>query len=129
MFYVVNHITSLNGLIEYFKNIYSHLKPGGIFIFDCFNSIAFNRDAPKVLKKESYTITPIIDYFTSKMELIGENTKSPELNYKIEQRIWGIDLILEIINNLNFVNTQIFKQNTYTLVSPDDYKISIVCQK
>ena len=35
----------------------------------------------------------------------------------------------EIINNLNFVNTQIFKQNTHTLVSPNDYKISIVCQK
>jgi|TARA_R100000084_G_C4645401_1_gene146409 2-polyprenyl-3-methyl-5-hydroxy-6-metoxy-1,4-benzoquinol methylase len=131
MFHVVNHITTLDNLFKYFQATFSQLRTGGVLIFDCFNSIAFNRDAPKTLQKESYTITPVVDYFKAQMDLIGQTKSDPMLDYNIRQRIWSIDVLLEVIHNSGFTqnNTIILKQNTHTLATPDDYKLTIICRK
>ena len=53
LFHVISYITDLNVLVKVFKNIYSSLKPGGIFIFDCWNKPAVILDPP-VIRKTSF---------------------------------------------------------------------------
>ena len=129
MFNVVNHIDNIKDLQLYFKSIYSQLNFNGLFIFDCFNNIAFNRDAPKIIKKQSFTITPIVNYFQAQMELVGKSNMSSKMNYNIKQRIWGIDILSDYLYYNNFKEIRIFKQNTHKQALIDDYKITIICKK
>jgi SAM-dependent methyltransferase len=50
LFHVISYVTDLSLLLKVFNNIYSSLKPGGIFIFDCWNKPAVILDPPIIRK-------------------------------------------------------------------------------
>ena len=127
MFNVINHINSIQDLTAFFYNISLKLNHKGLLIFDCYNSIAFNKDNPKKIRKTDYTITPEFDKFTATLNLVS-TSDIIELNYKINHRIWSVDILKELLNQY-FSSISIFNHLSFTQASEDKYKIMFICQK
>lgn len=52
LFHVISYITTTNDILKCFKNVYDHLKPGGIFIFDVWNTPGVYSEMPTVKIKK-----------------------------------------------------------------------------
>ena len=98
LFNVINHVTSLNQLNIFFNKISFNVKPQGLFIFDCFNSISFNKESPLPIQNPTHSIVPKFDYSKGTLNLIS-TSEIPEFNYTINHRIWSIDIIRELLSN------------------------------
>jgi len=80
LFHVISYITDLNELIKVFNNIFSSLKPGGIFIFDCWNKPAVIKDPPSIRKtffenellKIERIAFPVNDFINSITKIVFE---------------------------------------------------------
>jgi SAM-dependent methyltransferase len=61
MFAVIGYITDSEDIIKVFKNVHSHLKPNGLFVFDVWNGLAVMRLLPssRTKKVQSKDITVI----------------------------------------------------------------------
>lgn len=127
MFSVINHINNLKDLSKFFNDINTILKDEGLLIFDCFNNIAFNKDNPKKIKQDNYTITPEFNKFDATLNLLSKSN-IPELNYKINQRIWSVDILKELLNKY-FKSIFIFNNLSFTPANENNYKITFICQK
>ena len=94
LFHVISYITDINELVKVFNNIYSSLKPGGIFIFDCWNKPAVILDPP-VIRKTSFeneslkierTAFPKNDFSNSTSKIVFEiNIYNKENNTKYNE--------------------------------------------
>ena len=58
LFNVINHIMAIKDLQLFFESVYYNLKEDGLFVFDCFNSIAVLNNRPAVKQKGSFQIEP-----------------------------------------------------------------------
>ena len=52
LFHVMSYHTKETNVAAFMKNVFHHLKPGGIFIFDFWNAPAVLKDPPRSRKKE-----------------------------------------------------------------------------
>ncbi|OGM75823.1 hypothetical protein A2382_00680 [Candidatus Woesebacteria bacterium RIFOXYB1_FULL_38_16] len=112
MFNVVTYIDSEKQLKQFFSQVYSRLKPGGIFVFDVWNGVAAIKDPPK--EKESkyknvnetikVKILPETDFTLQKVrlrymfEIFKDNEIVTEGEYLLTQFLWmprQLDLILK----------------------------------
>jgi len=131
LFNIINHVLSLKELNSFFQNISFNLKPQGLFIFDCFNSISFNKESPLLINKPTHIISPLSNYSRGTLDLVS-TSKIPELNYIINHRIWSIDIIRELLDNNQFKLLGIYKPFTYdklNLNTDFSYKIQLITQK
>lgn len=129
LFNVINHIQLLPELQSFIKGLADKTELGGLVIFDCFNSIAYNRYEPKVINSDLYTITPEFDYFTAKLNLHSISSDISQYNYSIQHRIWPIDILLEYFVLYGFKIMNVYKHFTFEPASADDYKLLITCKK
>ena len=96
LFHVISYIKSIPLLKNVLNNISRNLKPGGIFIFDCWNKPAVIKDPPSIRG--------------TKFE--NENLKIERIAYPenhFEKSITKIDFELKILDkkrNINFVETE-----------------------
>jgi ubiquinone/menaquinone biosynthesis C-methylase UbiE len=47
LFNVITYIATSQQLLKFFQSVRTHLKPNGIFIFDCWNGLAAIKDPPQ----------------------------------------------------------------------------------
>ena len=89
LFHVVSYLTTNHELAACFQHTFRHLKPGGIFCFDCWYGPAVLHELPEIRIKKLYdhdlaltrTATPAID--------IENNTVHVSYNVSIENKKTG----------------------------------------
>ncbi len=117
LFHVISYITDLDILTKVFNNVYASLKPGGIFIFDCWNKPAVMQDPPSIRKssfenerlKVERTAFPENDFINSITKIVFELNifdKRNNLDHKEteihEMRFFSEDEINVVSNKSNF---------------------------
>tara|TARA_R110002020_G_scaffold262166_4_gene476623 strand:- start:186 stop:872 length:687 start_codon:yes stop_codon:yes gene_type:complete len=124
LFNVVNHVLEFDSLKLFFLNVIKSLKSGGLFVFDCFNSIAVIKDRPKVKHSAKTKVTPDYNPYTGvlKLQYSGHN------NFQLTNRVWDFSLILETLKQVGF-EVEYYKRNTLSEPSDEDYKITFVCRR
>ena len=145
MFYVVNHILSLDKLENYFKLASSNCKEGGIFIFDCFNGVAALRDPPRRTFKTRTSSENIKVVTTSLPEnnlfnsfthlkylasIYDRGGLIEEFQYDLKHALWTPFILQEIARRYKFEIIGVY--SPYHLdeeATQDDYKIVYVCKR
>jgi SAM-dependent methyltransferase len=145
MFNVVNHITELPKLIDFFNQVQKSLIINGTFIFDCWNGVACTINKPtelstKTLFYDNYTVISTVntktDLFNSisimdtNIKVYDENTIIDEFNYLLDQKLWSPNIISEL---LKMSGLYIFKIIPYfndnTNPTDKDYRLTFICKK
>lgn len=81
MFNVVTYIKGYKNLLSFIGGVSDKLRPGGIFVFDCWNGVAALLDPPKSKKMEIVEGNTKVDcVLTSKTDSLRQTTT---LNYDI----------------------------------------------
>ena len=84
LFHVMSYLTGNQDLSDAFATVQAHLKPGGIFIFDCWYGSAVLADRPVVrikrLEDDEIELTRIVE------PVMLPNQNLVELNYQILAR-------------------------------------------
>ena len=139
LFNVVNHINNLSQLKEFFRAIYYRIKPGGVFVFDCFNGIAASRDAPedRELEKEikgkiiKITTTCDNDLFNSQFTMYNTmKIDNKEIEYSLKQTLWQPKILKDLLTDIGFEICSVYKAfDAEHAAHLDDYKIVFVSKK
>jgi len=124
LFNVINHVIEVEKLKTFFERVAQNLNKGGLFVFDCFNSIAVIKSRPLVKGKSGFTITPEYNPYSGilKMEYAGT------INFTLTHRIWDISLLVEMLGSAGF-EVEFYKRNTFQELAEDDYKITFICRR
>ena len=101
LFNVITYIPDITSLNCFIKAVAKNLKPGGIFVFDCWNGAAAIMDPPKVkrsliklgTKKISYVLIPETDFYNQKTtmnyEIVVSSGKSKQVGgFSFNQTLW-----------------------------------------
>ena len=124
LFNVINHVIEIEKLKTFFEKVAQNLKKNGLFVFDCFNSVAVIKSRPLVKDKSGFTITPEYNPYNGilKMEYAGTS------NFTLTHRIWDISLLVEMLESVGF-EVEFYKRNTFQELSESDYKITFICRR
>jgi SAM-dependent methyltransferase len=139
LFNVVNHINNLSQLKQFFRAIYYRVKPGGVFVFDCFNGIAAIRDAPqdreieKEIKGKFIKITTKCDndLFNSEFTMYNKmEVDNKEIEYSLKQTLWQPKILKDLLSDIGFDVCSVYKAfDIEQTANLDDYKIVFVSKK
>ena len=130
MFNVINHISNLNELIEFFKYCSDNLKQKGIIIFDCWNSIACTIEKPYEFSTKKIN-GEVIKYET-KTDLMNSvsymKIKTDTSEYSLNSYLWSPKIITDILtdNNINISNILNLQYNSAT---EKDHRILFIGKK
>ena len=115
---------AIKDLQLFFESVYYNLKEDGLFVFDCFNSIAVLNNRPAVKQKGSFQIEPGYDPFTGIMKInyIGDDS------FSLTHRIWDVSILAEILENTGF-DVRCYRRNTKESITEEDYKITFICRR
>jgi len=108
LFNVINHIMTLNDLVQYFEDCGSKIKTGGIFIFDSFNGNEVLVDNPKkeIRNVDEFTvkINPTVDHLNSYFSMDNHISKNGKtiLEYKLNHILWPLKIYKDLLKNNNF---------------------------
>jgi len=143
MFNVINHISSISELSNFFNEIFKRLDEGGIFIFDCWNGAATMRDPPKSEKRKRFenekmsiitTCNPEIDFMNSviamnnEVEIKHSCGEVDFFKYTINHTIWTPKIIGDLLKNSGFRTVKVNKFFDHKEANCDDYKVVYVCR-
>jgi 2-polyprenyl-3-methyl-5-hydroxy-6-metoxy-1,4-benzoquinol methylase len=139
MFNVINHIMSVNELVDFFKSAKKLLVNGGIFIFDCFNGTAAlidpprNREIKKMIPNSGeMLISTTCESSMMESTVVMHNTikyMDEVYSYDLSHRLWSPMIITELLSNVGLKFIKATK--AYHLdsdASIDDYKIVFICK-
>lgn len=143
MFNVVTYIPDTKSLLSFVKAVAKRLKPGGIFVFDCWNGAAAIKDPPKVKKslltfgnkKITYTLTPDIDFYNQKVTMnyeieVSSKSFSEVGGYSFNQTLWMPREIEAAILNAGLEIVLVSPtMHPDALVSEKDWKIMFCVRK
>jgi len=144
LFHVMSYLTDLDKLSKVFDNVYSSLKPGGIFIFDCWNKPAVKIDPPSIRKtffeneilKIERTAFPENDFNNSITKILFELNifdKVKNINYREKEmhkmRFFSEDEVRNISNNSNFQFINCHNWLDFKTKSSEDYYNVYVLKK
>lgn len=145
MFNVVNHIQTIKELQQFFKAISNALKPGGIFIFDCWNGLACHIEKPKqitskIIKSDEYefrnltTTETNLMYDISKMHTTTNIYRNGDLldmfSYDITVRTWAPSLLSELLSEVDLPPIKIVSSNDeYRQATDTDRRLTFACEK
>lgn len=145
MFNVVNHIQSIKELQRLLAGISKAIKPGGFFVFDCWNGAACYMEKPKqitskIIKSDEYEFktltTTATDLMrgTSKMHTTTNIYRNGDLldmfSHDINVRIWTPDLLSELLEDSGLGVTKIVSSSDeYKQATDADYRLVFVCEK
>jgi len=82
LFHVINYQITNEDLISYFKTAHKHLKPGGVFIFDCWYGPAVLAERPESRVKEIENSE--IKVIRKAEPVLYPNKNAVDVNYDIE---------------------------------------------
>ena len=138
MFHVINHVHTLRELETIFSSIGGLLRPGSLFMFDCFNAVAAFRDPPRdraatiKIDNEDFSYLSRCDldlmnsYFTMSNALSSEESK---YEHNLRQTLWTPKVIHELLYSSGFKLINIYKNFTFEEAGHEDYKIFFVARK
>lgn len=145
LFNVVTYVPDSLSLAVFFRTVYERLKPGGVFIFDCWNGVAAIRQPPESKRLEydmgdraiRCQVINETDLFTQKTTLHydisihgrdGEEIESDR--YSIRQTLWTPMQITDSIlaSGLEkLVCSRLFEPQVEA--THQDWKIMFVCRR
>ena len=144
LFYVINHILTINQLIGFFRAISERLVTKGIYIFDCWNGITAIRDLPYNTSSETFKSngTEITVQTTAETNFMNQETvlhKKVEIirNKTIDRFestfhhiLWTPKDLQDILAIAGMKTDAILKWgSTNVHATSDDWKIMFVCKK
>jgi SAM-dependent methyltransferase len=114
LFHVVSYLTRNADLDAAFAAVSEHLKPGGLFVFDCWYGPAVLSDPPKPrlkrLEDEAVRVIRIAEPVTD----FNENTVEVNYHLLIEERETGAYQVLGEIHKMRYL----FKQELQHMLNP-----------
>ncbi|MEW6237768.1 MAG: class I SAM-dependent methyltransferase [Candidatus Omnitrophota bacterium] len=135
----LNYILDENGLISCFTDVYKHLRPGGVFIFDVtteYNllhnfagyTFAENFDKASYIWENEYDVIKKIcnSKVTVFYEEDGQYKKQIEMH---TQRVYPTSDLLEMLHNEGFDTLGAFHNMTQKPVEEKCERIHFVCRK
>lgn len=142
LFHVITYIPDSTSLFSFMNGVSKHLKPGGVFVFDCWNGVAALRDPPKSkitkLKKDDYHIECLVnnhtDLFNQKVILnyhisIKNHHKQTE-DYSFSQTLWTPMQIRDAIEKAGMTVVSCFPlMHPEKIANEKDWKIMFCCKK
>jgi len=145
MFNVINHITELPNLIEFFGEIQKSLTVGGIFIFDCWNGVACTIDKPtelstKTLFYDNYALMTTtktktdlfhsISVMDTNVKIRDENTIIDEFDYSLDQKLWTPSILIDLLKMSGlYINKIIPYFDDNKAPTDKDYRLTFICKK
>jgi 2-polyprenyl-3-methyl-5-hydroxy-6-metoxy-1,4-benzoquinol methylase len=144
MFNVVNHIHSLDELINFFTQIKKKLNPSGTLVFDCWNGTACRIEKPKEFSKKflqydwytlELTTKTKTDLFNSlsnvktNVKIYSETEVIEEFDYQILHKLWTPDILTSIVEMTGMKVEKIFPNIFDSEKAKDsDYRITFICK-
>jgi len=145
LFYVVNHIHSIQELTNFFVNTIELLNKEGVFIFDCWNGTACRIEKPKLQNSKSIehdfhtiisktiTDTNLMDSTStmkSNVKIYFEAELVDEFDYELEQKLWTPDIFVDILKSVGYRKISIIPYyNQDDIAKETDYKLTFICKK
>lgn len=141
LFNVVTYISDTPALYSFMRGVARHVKPGGAFVFDCWNGVAALRSPPKSKniktkhndKNVSCQITSRTDFFNQKVMLNYHITLEPRViqeDFSFSQTLWTPMQIRGAIEaagmNVVMCSPLMFPKR---IATEDDWKIMFCCRK
>jgi len=143
MWHVLNYFPSLQMMNEVFKQVYSRMKEGSLFVFDMWNGVAVLRDLPNTSTYEfsdgSTSIKHVLTGTTSLMEqrtdILNTITISrngsivDEFTHNVSHYIWTVKTVGEMLEAHGF-NYSVVKTTNYNIKADDkDWKVAVIARK
>jgi SAM-dependent methyltransferase len=144
MFNVINHIESLEELINFFKEIKKKIIPGGRFIFDCWNGTACRIEPPKEdskrfvhydwysLELETKTENNLFESLSNvktNVKIYSETEKVDEFDYEILHKLWTPDILISVVEMVGMKVEKIFPSIFDSETAKEsDYRITFICK-
>jgi len=134
-FNVVNHIEDYPTLRKTFRSIYSKVRSGGHFLFDCWNGAAFFMDPPQVktvvTSRGTYTYEPFMDYLNSNilMNVLLKDNSGKVVTSKLSHTLWTTFFLKSLLLDVGFQSVDIYKHFTLERAVGTEHKLSFVCEK
>lgn len=143
MFNVINHISSLEDIREFFREVSKRLDRKGSFIFDCWNGAATLRDPPSRERRSRLstdkmsiitTCTPEINFMESQItmnneiEIFKSGVVVDSFDYSLKHTIWTPKTIEDLLRSAGFKHIRINKHFIDEPASSDDYKLVYICK-
>tara|TARA_R100001082_G_C4354770_1_gene156295 strand:- start:136 stop:906 length:771 start_codon:yes stop_codon:yes gene_type:complete len=144
MFYVVNHLLTIEEVENFIKVARLKLNDDGMLIFDCWNGISVLKDPPNSSKRERFSEGNIkietvclanTDLLNSKVEMknnvkvFKDDVVTSEFDYNLTHTVWTPFVLKELLRKNNF---EVIKVNkAYDLnkeATERDYKIVFICK-
>lgn len=142
LFNVVTYILNSTDLCLFMVGIAKHLKPGGVFVFDCWNGIAALRDPPKSkitkIRHNGENITCLLnsktDFFNQKVtlnyHLSVENGIKQKGDFSFTQTLWTPMQIKSAIEEAGMKVVKCFPHMFLNKIATErDWKIMFVCRR
>ncbi|PKN00399.1 MAG: hypothetical protein CVU78_01235 [Elusimicrobia bacterium HGW-Elusimicrobia-2] len=144
LFNVVNYLITWKSMYGFFKGVNNALKPGAVFIFDCYNGAAVIQDPPQKKKVSlnykgdlsiDLNLSPENDILFQKGSLnydirINDNGRKYNIKHKIIHSFWTAGILKEILGLCNFEVLLVSKWMDFrTKAGVKDWKIMFVCRK
>jgi SAM-dependent methyltransferase len=144
LFYVVTYIDRLDDLSGFFRAIHNHLKPDGLFVFDCWNGLAAILDPPVKTQRRitidneniEISINPTIDLINQSVLVRNEikvkspNEKNKKFNFSYKPMLWTPFLLREMLQSTGF---EVVRMTTWArparVATEKDWKILCICRK
>jgi SAM-dependent methyltransferase len=124
LFNVVNHILELKHLSSFFQNTIGKIKINGVFIFDCFNSVAVIKDNPIPKDLGDFKVIPSYNPYTGVLNL----SYTGQEQFILTNKIWDLSILIEILTSVGF-EVEFYKRNTKEKLSDENYKATFICRR
>jgi len=143
MFNVINHILTIEKLGRFFCEIKQKIKPGGFFIFDCWNGVATHKNLPTKERKLRYNrdsksvityCNPEVNLMNSlitmhnEVEIFEHKNIIDSFSYVLQHKMWMPHLISELLSSAGFAEIKLNKFFVSKRADATDYKIVYVCK-
>tara|TARA_R100000008_G_scaffold73885_1_gene52455 strand:- start:887 stop:1672 length:786 start_codon:yes stop_codon:yes gene_type:complete len=144
MFYVVNHLVTLEELKGFLEFTSSKLKKNGLLIFDCWNGITAIKDPPYSAERERYSdhgekiVTACISntdlinshvHMKNVVKIINNNNVLHTFNYELKHTLWTPFLLKQLLKEYNFDIISVNKAYDIKKEAGEkDYKIVFTCR-
>lgn len=126
LFHVVSYLTANNQVEDLFRNVNRHLRPGGIFIFDCWYSPSVNFKQPEVRMK---TVSDhIFDVIRIAQPTVLPNANRVDIDYFIfskrkNEASWNLDTETHSMRHFSTPEVSHFAhRNGFSLLRVEEFK-------
>lgn len=130
LFNVVNYVMNKQDLVMLFKYVSMRLRPGGCFIFDCWNGEAALADPPKDKVTQFGVLSGELDRENASTLLtLTACIDGEEFTKQFWHKLWTIQELKDLLEGVGFVNVQCTPwMRPFREATIEDWKVMFIAE-